>query len=284
MALSGIQQFKTTLANRLINLYPEYEIKQFAKMLLQEVLKVNATQLLLLNDDCLTDDQAALLQNMTERLANAEPIQYILGHTDFYDLDLKVSPSVLIPRPETEELVHWILNDKEINKNRILDIGTGSGCIPLALKSNLRNAEVEAWDVSDDALNIAQQNAKQLQLDVTFKKVDVLTVQSVNKPFTCIVSNPPYVRELEKPMMETNVLDHEPHLALFVDDNDPLIFYRTIAQLAQSALVKNGALFFEINEYLEQEMTELLINTGYRDIECRKDLQGKARMMKAILA
>ncbi|MBS2096905.1 peptide chain release factor N(5)-glutamine methyltransferase [Carboxylicivirga linearis] len=284
MALSGIQHFKTLLTTRLKNIYPEHEITQFSKLILQDVLNVTPTQLLLLNDDCLKEDQATKLEEIIKRLAQSEPLQYILGHTEFYDLVLNVSPAVLIPRSETEELVHWILNDSQTNKSRILDIGTGSGCIPLALKNNLPDSDVEAWDISDEALQIARQNGKNLQLDVNFKKVDVLQCSSVNLPFTCIVSNPPYVRNLEKKLMEDNVLKHEPHLALFVEDNDPLIFYRTIAQLGKKALVNKGSLFFEINEYLEQEMTNLLKDMGYIDIECRKDLQGKARMMKATLA
>ena len=284
MALSGIQQFKTLLTNQLKNIYPEHEITQFSKLILQDVLNVTPTQLLLLNDDCLNQEQIVILEEIIKRLAQSEPLQYILGHTEFYDLDLNVSPAVLIPRSETEELVHWILNDSQTNKSRILDIGTGSGCIPLALKNNLPDSEVEAWDISDEALQIARQNGKNLNLDVNFRKVNVLQCTSVNVPFTCIVSNPPYVRHLEKEMMEDNVLKHEPHLALFVEDDDPLIFYRTIAQLGKKALVKKGSLFFEINEFLEQEMTNLLKGMGYIDIECRKDLQGKARMMKATLA
>ncbi|MCU4163154.1 peptide chain release factor N(5)-glutamine methyltransferase [Carboxylicivirga caseinilyticus] len=284
MALKGIQEFKALLSDKLRNLYPKTEIMQLSKLILQDVLKVNSTQLLLIQDECFNKEQTDLLEQIADRLADSEPLQYILGHTEFYDLDLKVAKGVLIPRPETEELVHWILNDPQADKSRILDIGTGSGCIPLALKNNLNHAQVEAWDISDDALSIAKDNATRHGLEVTFKKVDVLQAISVSTPFTCIVSNPPYVRNLEKEMMEANVLQHEPHLALFVEDDDPLVFYRAIAKLSLKALTKNGSLFFEINEYLEKEMKELLESLGYTNIECRKDLQGKARMMKATLA
>lgn len=280
MALTGIRQFKALLAKKLNGIYPETEIKQLGNLALQEVLNVTPTRLLLLPDE-LTTEQSSKLEDIVERLAQSEPLQYIFGYTEFYDLKLMVSPAVLIPRPETEELVHWILNDTQTIQTHILDIGTGSGCIPLALKQNLPDAKIEAWDVSEDALAIARQNAANLGLEVHFKLVNILQCRAIEQPFTCIVSNPPYVRHLEKEKMQDNVLSHEPHLALFVDDNDPLLFYRTIATLAWNGLSSKGSLFFEINEYLQKEMTELLTNIGYINIECRKDIQGKARMMKA---
>jgi len=281
MTFKGIRQFKALLAQKLEDIYPKEEIRQLAKLLLQDAFNMSSTQLLLLDDDALSAEQRKKLEEAVNRLSQSEPLQYILGYTEFYDLKLNVSPSVLIPRPETEELVHWILNDPDTNKQNILDVGTGSGCIPLALKNNLPDAYIEAWDISEEALMVARENAINLKLDVSFKQVDVLKCAQVDQPFTCIVSNPPYVRHLEKEMMDANVLRHEPHLALFVENNDPLLFYHTIAKLGLNALETNGSLFFEINEYLEEQMTSLLLSLGYKNIECRKDLQGKARMIKA---
>lgn len=281
MARTSIQKFKAKMNSELASIYPPSEIAQLSKLALEHVLNVSSTQLLMLGNADLSEVQSKTLNQALERLKKTEPIQYILGHTEFYELKINVSPAVLIPRPETEELVHWIVNDNSINKERILDIGTGSGCIPLALKSKHPHSYIEAWDISKDAINIARQNAQNLCLDLYFKEVDILNCKEQNSIFTCIVSNPPYVRQLEKLMMKANVLKYEPHTALFVEDNDALVFYRAIAQKALEILSPDGTLFFEINEYLEDDMTSLLKNLRYTEIECRKDLQGKARMMKA---
>lgn len=281
MERTSIQEFKAAMNSQLAGLYPQTEIMQLSKIALQHVLDVNSTQLLILDNSTFTTSQTEALNQILVRLKNTEPIQYIIGHTEFYDLEIMVTPSVLIPRPETEELVHWILNDTSINKSSILDIGTGSGCIPLAIKSHIPDAYVEGWDISKEALAVAKQNAKNVNLDVCFKEVDALNCEDQLTKFSCIVSNPPYVRQLEKSMMEANVLKHEPHTALFVEDNDALVFYRAIAEKGREILSFDGTLFFEINEYLEDEMTELLKRLNYSSIECRKDLQGKARMMKA---
>ncbi|WP_430826051.1 peptide chain release factor N(5)-glutamine methyltransferase [Carboxylicivirga sp. N1Y90] len=281
MERTSIQEFKAAMKREMADIYPQNEIMQLSKLALQHVLDLNPTQLLTLGNPTLSAEQTEALNQILIRLKNTEPIQYIIGHTHFYELELMVNPSVLIPRPETEELVHWILNDTSINKSSILDIGTGSGCIPLALKKQTQDAYVEAWDISKEALVVAQQNAKNLDLDVNFKEVDALNCDGELTMFTCIVSNPPYVRQLEKIMMEANVLKHEPHTALFVEDNDALLFYRAIAEKGLEILSADGVLFFEINEYLENEMTELLKGLNYSGIECRKDLQGKARMIKA---
>lgn len=282
MTSRSIQQFKDKAKESLSGLYPQTEINQLTQLVLQHVLQLSSTQLLIHDDIKFSAAQQEDMNRILERLAHAEPIQYVLKSTEFYDLHLELTSDVLIPRPETEELVHWILNDNKTNKSKLLDIGTGSGCIALALKSKLAASQVEAWDISNKALSVAQKNAAQLNLDVTFKEIDILNYDDLKHSFTCIVSNPPYVRNLEKEMMQANVLKFEPHLALFVEDDDPLLFYRVIAQKGLQLLMDNGCLYFEINEYLETEMTQLLTNLGYINIECRKDMQGKARMIKAI--
>lgn len=280
MSGTTIQQFTTRLLSELHNSYPDYEIRQLSKLLLQHVLQVDTPHLLLMNNELLSADQLIRLEAYTQQLKQHEPLQYIIGSTEFYGLPFDVNPSVLIPRPETEELVDWILRDN-LGARSLLDIGTGSGCIAIALKNHLPNTRVSAWDVSPQALATASDNARKLQLEVTFELVDVLNHSPINQQFDCIVSNPPYVRELEKQMMAPNVLNYEPSTALFVSDNDPLIFYRTITQLAQTLLTPKGFLYFEINEYLAAEMEVLLLSLGFTNIKCRKDINGKDRMMKA---
>ncbi|MBR8534796.1 peptide chain release factor N(5)-glutamine methyltransferase [Carboxylicivirga sediminis] len=282
MSGTTILQYTANLLSELKDIYPGYEIKQFGRLLLQHVLEVDNTQLLLMNNDLLNEEDKNTLDTYTKQLKNHVPLQYIIGSTEFYGLSFDVNPSVLIPRPETEELVDWILKDNHQPKS-LLDIGTGSGCIALSLKAHWPDTRVTAWDISDKALETAATNARRLKQEVIFEKVDVLNCTSSDRQFDCIVSNPPYVRELEKTMMEANVLNYEPSSALFVSDSDPLIFYRTIARLATQILSPRGYLYFEINEYLAKEMTELLRDTGYSNIECRKDINGKDRMMKAQL-
>jgi release factor glutamine methyltransferase len=195
-----------------------------------------------------------------------------------------VNENVLIPRPETEELVEWIINENSITdktkKIRILDIGTGSGCIAISLAKNLPNAEVYGIDVSKKAIETAKRNAINNNVDVTFVFLDILETDVLTCPFDIIVSNPPYVRNLEKEEIKKNVLDYEPHLALFVDDNDALVFYRKIAVLAKNSLLENGQLFFEINQYLGKEMTNLLEKMDFKNIELKKDIYDNDRMMK----
>ena len=212
------------------------------------------------------------------------PIQYLLGKTNFYGLDFEVNENVLIPRPETEELVEWIINENlkyiKVKKLKILDIGTGSGSIAVSLAKNIPNARVFALDVSKKALETAKRNAKNNNVDVTFIHQNILEIEDLKNDFDVIVSNPPYVRNLEKQEIKKNVLDYEPHLALFVEDDDALIFYRKIAEIAQRNLIENGQLFFEINQYLGNEMKDLLQNMNFRNIELKKDIYGNDRMMK----
>ena len=261
--------------------YPETEITGFIQLIMNSVLGLSYTQMVLEKDRGLENSESDRIKAIVERLKTHEPIQYILGVAEFFGLELNVQPGVLIPRPETEELVDWICKTKIPEIAKMLDIGTGSGCIPLALKNELPAAEVMAVDVSENALLIATENAQKHQLEVTFELADILKWHERSWPrFDVIVSNPPYVMEREKKQMEANVLKYEPGLALFVSDTDPLIFYRTIAQFASKQLNESGFLFFEINENLGDEMVELVKQLGFKSIELRRDLNGKNRMLR----
>jgi release factor glutamine methyltransferase len=255
------------------------------RIVFENLLSFSTADLLVKGDTALDSSQSAFVEESVKRLKKYEPVQYITGETDFLDLKLKVTPATLIPRPETEELVMWVAEHLNSSGMHVLDIGTGSGCIALGIKS--RNPEViaEAWDVSDEALKTAKENAETNNLDVKFEKVDILNFEPDEKytgRYDVIVSNPPYVRESEKELMEKNVLDYEPHLALFVDDSDPLLFYRVIAVIAKKLLKKGGMIFFEINEAFGDETKKLLENYGYSSVEVKKDINGKDRMVKAV--
>jgi release factor glutamine methyltransferase len=231
----------------------------------------------------LDEVQLARWNFLLHELSAQVPIQYLLGKTEFYGLTFCVSPDVLIPRPETEELVQWILSEAEHFENlTILDIGTGSGCIPVTLAKHLPQAQISAIDVSEAALQMAQKNAQMNQVSVALIQQDILQTEKLNDTYNIIVSNPPYVRELEKAEIRPNVLEHEPHLALFVPDDDALKFYRKIAELAMVHLSPNGLLFFEINQYLGTQTVELLHEIGFESVELRKDLYGNDRMIRAI--
>ena len=245
------------------------------------------------------------LEKIMQRLEKGEPVQYIIGVADFFGRQFHVEPGVLIPRPETEELCRWILASDKHGLTRtvreiphqsdanILDIGTGSGCIAITLALELPDAQVTAWDISDDALRIAAGNAKCLGANVTFKHRDVLdsslftldsslfTLHSSLPKWDLIVSNPPYICEKEKSAMECNVLEHEPHLALFVPDDDPLLFYRAIAQYAAEALTAQGSLFFEVNPLYADDLVQMLRMMSYHDILIHQDQFGKSRFLKA---
>ena len=230
-----------------------------------------------------SEGEIVIWNSILEQLKKEIPIQYLLGKTSFYGLDFEVNENVLIPRPETEELVEWILESQkskgENKKIRILDIGTGSGCIAISLAKNLPNADVFALDISEKALAIAKRNAKINAVNVTFINQNILETEDLGQQFDIVVSNPPYVRNLEKVEIKKNVLDNEPHLALFVEDNDALIFYKKIAELAQKNGSENSQLYFEINQYLGKEMIDLLEKMNFKNIELRKDIYGNDRMI-----
>ena len=229
-----------------------------------------------------SDDEIVVWNLILKQLKQEIPVQYLLGKTSFYGLEFEVNANVLIPRSETEELVDWILKSQkskvESQKIRILDIGTGSGCIAIALAKNLPNATVFAIDVSENALATAKINAENNSVNVTFINQNILETEDLQQQFDIIVSNPPYVRHLEKEEIKKNVLDNEPHLALFVADNDALVFYKKIAELAQKNLSENGQLYFEINQYLGKETIDLLQKMNFATTELRKDIYGNDRM------
>ena len=234
-----------------------------------------------------SEENKAKFLEALHRLTQFEPIQYIIGSTEFYGLSLKVNNYTLIPRPETEALVHWILEDlKEMNLSssyNILDIGTGSGCIAIALATKLQKVKVSAIDISERALKVAKLNAINNNVAIEFEQKNILNTESLSEEYNVIVSNPPYVRESEKRNMNANVLNHEPATALYVSDENPLVFYTKIAQIASTHLKNNGSLYFEINEYLSTDVVNMLKSEGFSEVEIRKDLFGKERMIKAKL-
>ncbi len=274
-----IKTFKTELKN----IYPPEEIRSFTDILLKHFADINKTEAFLYPDKNLNDEIIYKLASAIEKLKQEYPVQYITGQTEFYGLKFKVSPDVLIPRPETEELVDLIIkNHQNHQKIKILDIGTGSACIPVSLKKHLPETEIFALDISEKALHIARENAKINQTQIYFFNDDILNPQE-NKytDYDIIVSNPPYVREKEKTLMQKNVLENEPHLALFVKDDDALIFYRAIINFAKNRLKPKGFIYFEINEALAGELKDLLKLNNFTDIEIIKDLFGKNRIIKA---
>ena len=276
-----ISDLKSNFKKSLSELYPSEEVQSFFNILSEKYLNLSRIEIALNRDRRLTETEAEKFQKAILRLQNHEPIQYIIGETEFYGLPFKVNKHTLIPRPETEELVEWILSEFPPSGARgILDIGTGTGCIAISLAKNLPNAKISALDISEEALKIAEANAKLNKVEVNFFQTDILAAETLPKQYDVIVSNPPYVRELEKKQMQQNVLKYEPHSALYVKDEDPLLFYRAISRLAKNHLNPGGKLFFEINEYLAYEMTELLKAAGFKNIEIKKDIYGKDRMLK----
>ena len=276
-----IQEFKRHFFSELTYLYPETEIQSFFTILIEFKLHLSRIQLALEHNFELDNDDLDFLQNSLLKLKNQIPIQYMVGETAFYGLMFKVDKNVLIPRPETEELVEWIIqNNKNSNSLKILDVGTGSGCIAISLAKNLPNAAVSALDISAEALNVAKNNAAMNQVRVEFINADILKIEKLATDFDIIVSNPPYIRELEKSQMQQNVLSNEPHIALFVKNENPLLFYDKIAELAKKHLTENGVLYFEINQYLGPETVELLKSKGFKNIELKKDIYGVDRMVK----
>lgn len=273
-----------TLRTRLAAVYPDGEAQAIVFLVLEKLFGLSRTDVLMGGLERLTADQNAELEQVMLRLEQGEPVQYVLGVADFDGMTLGVAPGVLIPRPETEELVEWIAEDfKDAKCLRILDIGTGSGCIALSLARRFTDASVTAWDISDDALSIASANAERLGVSVEFKKRDALCMEVPEADisnYDIIVSNPPYICEKERADMDNNVLQHEPAAALFVPDSDPLLFYRAISNLAQKMLRSGGCLYFEINREYGEETTDMMRAMGFDSVELRKDFMENNRMVK----
>ncbi len=307
-----LKKFQEYFTKELHSLYPKEEIQSFFSIVIEEYLGLKRIDLVMQPDFEIPFEKIQFLRGAILRLQNSEPIQYIVGKTEFFGLPFYVNKNVLIPRPETEELVEWIIQVSQEKREkrkeifRILDIGTGSGCIPIALKKHLDSTDITAIDISNKAIETTSRNAELNGVDIRLIQQDILRVDSLNSviaskakqsstndetissrvlrndnKFDIIVSNPPYVRDLEKAEIQDNVLEHEPHLALFVDDNNPLIFYKKIAALAKNHLTENGSLFFEINEYLGEETIKVIQEEGFKNYELKKDIFGKDRMIKA---
>ncbi len=279
-----LKKYKSYFTKELASIYPQTEIDTFFFLLAEEYLNFMRIDVVLKSDFNIPTALLLLFNNALEKLKKEKPIQYILGKTEFYGFTFLVDSYTLIPRPETEELVDWVLEEVNVKQSiKIIDIGTGSGCIPISLAKHLPEAKIEAIDVSFNALSVAKQNAVLNKVDVFFIEKDILKIEKLDKKFDIIISNPPYVRELEKKEIKNNVLENEPHIALFVKDNNPLIFYNKIADLAKKNLSKNGILFFEINQYLGKETVGILRDKGFRNIQLKKDLFGNNRMIKCEL-
>jgi release factor glutamine methyltransferase len=278
-----LKSLRTFFNDELIGYYPDTEIESFFNLLSEDILNLKRIAISQNLYAVVSGKKYERFQKAIAKLKNYEPIQYILGNTEFYGIIFEVNPSVLIPRPETEELVSWIIdNCKDSQDISVLDIGTGSGCIAISLAKNLKHAKVYALDVSEDALKLAKLNADKNEVDIEFIEADILDCDLGNIKFDVIVSNPPYVRELEKEAMSANVLNHEPPLALFVKDDDALLFYRKIAEISENILKPNGQLYLEINESLGEPTKELLANNSFNNIELKMDIFEKDRMIKAI--
>lgn len=265
-------------------IYGKEEVDSFFYLLIDSFYETTRIQLATNPELAIADPDA--LNNALELLKQEKPIQYILGETEFFGLPFKVNKNVLIPRPETEELVAWVLKySKNKEQLTILDIGTGSGCIAVSLAKNLPKAKVYALDISTEAIKIAKYNAEQNNTSVEFIHANILKwnqteLLPAQLKFDVIVSNPPYIREKEKQLMKPNVLNNEPHLALFVQNENPLLFYEAITEFASKYLAQNGMLFFEINEYLGNDMIKLLKNNNFETIELKQDIFRKDRMIK----
>ena len=277
-----LKSLKIFFQNGLLGYYPKEEINTFFYRICEQHLDYKRIDVSLKSETLISPKTFEYFETIISRLLTYEPIQYILGTTSFFGLEFKVDSNVLIPRPETEELVAWILKQTDSSQSlKILDIGTGSGCIAISLVKHLPNVEIYALDVSPKALEIAEFNAQQNAVKLNMIKANVLDWKPTDLSFDLIVSNPPYVREIEKERMAPNVLEHEPHLALFVENDNPLVFYRAIVELGKQTLKKQGQLYFEINEYLGKETQALFSSDTFEDVQLKSYIFGKHRMICA---
>ena len=277
---SAVAYFK----NELASFYDKSELESMLYILFQHYFGVTTTDIVINKDRKLSESDLLLVIYAVKELKKYKPLAYIIGEWEFFGFSFFVNKHVLIPRPETEELVQLIINDYDNRPpNNILDIGSGSGCIALSLKHYFKNATVTAWDISDEALKVIDKNAKNLQLEIEIQKVDALSNPEVKVKYDVIVSNPPYITNKEQAQMHSNVLDYEPHLALFVPNENPLLFYEKIADIAVKHLTENGSLYVEINEQFGDEVALLFNKKGFNKVEIIKDINDKNRMVKAVL-
>ena len=277
-------ELKNEAIKELKEIYPEEEARSIFDILANHFMGMTRIEVALLPEKAISNEVISRFRSALSRLSQHEPVQYVIGETEFYGSRFIVNAYTLIPRSETEELVDWVLKDaanRKVNTLNILDIGTGSGCIAISLAKNLKNSVVMGLDISMDALKIAESNSLLNNTTVDFMKGDILEIEKFDHNYDIIISNPPYVRELEKVHMKRNVLDYEPQEALYVSNEDPLVFYRKIIHLASSSLNTGGLLYFEINEYLSDQIVTILEENGFKNIVAKKDVFGKDRMLKA---
>ncbi|MDP2339195.1 MAG: peptide chain release factor N(5)-glutamine methyltransferase [Bacteroidota bacterium] len=278
---AGIASIRKELAG----IFSKEEIESLIFLIFERLKGYSRTEFLLAKEVKISDEELSEIKKITSRLKKHEPIQYILGETEFYGLSFFSIPGVLIPRPETEELVQWIIQENQLMAPGILDVGTGTGCIAVSLRKNIQNATVLACDISPVCIETARRNAELNRTEVSVLNYDILNnIPEVDFPeLDIIVSNPPYVRETEKKRMDKNVLDFEPGLALFVSDETPLLFYERIADFALIHLRKGGCLYFEINEAFGPECSVLMRQKGFGEVTLKKDINGKDRMIRCKL-
>lgn len=276
------RQLHKYIANRLTGVYDHREAENIARIVITDLLAIHPNLLVVNEAIALSENQKSTLESALQRLLGHEPVQHILGRAWFYGREFMVNRHVLIPRPETEELVNWIVDQKMTNP-KILDIGTGSGCIALSLALEIPGAHTDAIEVSPDALDMAQANAAALGAHVNFIETDILKLQTLPGEYDVIVSNPPYIPDSDQRKMSKQVIDFEPHLALFVDDYHPLLFYEKIGQLALVHLTETGKLFFELHEDRAEEVRDRLLQMGFGNVIVKRDMQGKNRMISASL-
>jgi release factor glutamine methyltransferase len=276
-----IKNIRSYIAKELEEIYQEPEISSFTNIIIKTVIGLSRLHHLYMPESPITDDQARLIIDFCKELKTGKPIQYILGETIFYGCTIRVNSSTLIPRPETEELVDLIIRENKGYTGNIIDFGTGSGCIAIALAANLPGSVVTGIDISDEAIRLSRENASLNKVTVSFAKGDILNFNPdiINKT-GIVVSNPPYVRHSEKRFMSKNVLDFEPHIALFVTDSDPLVYYQAILKLIDKILVPGGRLYFEINEAMGKSMIQLTESFGYSKTEVISDINSKERIIK----
>jgi len=278
-----MQMIIKKIEKALSDIYPNYEISSLIRIIIKHVTGQPLPILLLDKSRKISPSQELKIDKIIERLRTHEPIQYILEETEFFGLPFFVNKNVLIPRPETEELVELILSENSGRNIQILDIGTGSGAIAIALAKHMKEAKVTAWDISFKALDIALFNSKINSVDISFQRIDVLSDYPCEKKYDIIVSNPPYIMDVEKENMSKNVLDHEPHSALFVPDNTPLLFYERITDIAKQILNTKGKLYFEINQAKGADTKLMIEEKGFKDVSLIKDISGNDRIIRANL-